>query len=218
MLFAYPSKTKFGRVVPKTKIYEHSDANTEIQRKFIEEIEQINWAYKLSPETLNITADNDVSEIQVFTLRLRSGEVSEETLRTIDSAIPFPLLFELEWDNQIQTVAAFKRRSDADTSKWVVSNYFWSGWLPTTTQRKDLPTAIDMSSFYEKLIRAIVPIKAREEERAREQIERIDLAETKQKEIARLQSKLKREKQFNRKVELNKQLKNLRCELKELLA
>ena len=39
-----------------------------------------------------------------------------------------------------------------------------------------------------------------------------------EKQISQYKKKVHAEKQFNRKVELNKQLKNLRCELEELLA
>jgi predicted RNase H-like nuclease (RuvC/YqgF family) len=39
-----------------------------------------------------------------------------------------------------------------------------------------------------------------------------------EKQISQYKKKVHAEKQFNRKVELNQQLKNLKCELEELLA
>ena len=218
MLYEYPLSTRFGRVIPKSRIYEYSRANTQLQKKFVQEIEGINWAYKLSPDTLNIEANGDVKEIQVISIKLYSNQISEETLKAIDNAIPFPIIYELSFLDKIQTVASYKRLSEADPTKWVLGDYFWTGWLPMTTIRNQLPTAIDMSVLYEKILKSLLPINAREAEPLKDHVNRISQVDIKQKEIARLQTRIKKEKQFNRKVELNKQLKNLRCELEELLA
>jgi hypothetical protein len=50
-MFNYPPKAEFGRVLPKNKIYEYARPNAALKARFVAEIEQIVWQYKLSPET-----------------------------------------------------------------------------------------------------------------------------------------------------------------------
>ncbi len=87
MLFAYPQKAAYGRVLPKTKIYQYAGASTAIKDLFVRQVDQIAWAYKLAPETINIPATKAVPEIQIFTIALKTGELKQDVLRCIDKAI-----------------------------------------------------------------------------------------------------------------------------------
>ena len=41
MLFDYPTKARFGRMLPKSKIYENANVNTKIKDKFVNQIKKI---------------------------------------------------------------------------------------------------------------------------------------------------------------------------------
>ncbi len=84
-LFAWPKQAEFNRVLPKNKIYEHARPSRSIRERFVEEVDQIVWKYKLSPETVNLPARPGVPEIQIFTISLRTAELSASILRTIES-------------------------------------------------------------------------------------------------------------------------------------
>ncbi|EJL6506143.1 DUF4391 domain-containing protein [Vibrio cholerae] len=222
----FPDKAKFGRVVPKNKIYEHSAVSAGLKSLFVEQIDQILWAYKLSPNTLNIPHTSEVSEIQVFTVKLKGDSIDDSVLKAIDLAIPFPILFEvwLAGGEQGHYAACYKRKAENDQSKWFCSRYlcsesFYLGNASTVTSEVlGLPTAIDMAELYQKLLTRLLPIPKRTAESIEEVIERLVAIQTLEKQISQYRKKVHAEKQFNRKVELNKQLKNLSCELKELLA
>ena len=126
--FDYPKAAAFGRVLPKTKVYGHSKAGSRLRQLFINQVDQIIWQYKLAPETINLGASINVPEIQIFRLRLRDAQLSEEVLRAIDKPIKFPIIFELTHDSRRKAIAAYKRPSEADESKWVVSEYFSTEW------------------------------------------------------------------------------------------
>lgn len=219
-LFAYPKQAAFGRVLPKNKIYEHSGANARLQRLFIEQVEQIVWQYKLAPETINLPARPGVPEIQIFNIQLKSTELHEDLLRCIDGAVQFPIIFELnqgEGDQaKTQMVAAYKRPSEADPASWVCSRYFASGWIPATGERTPLPLALDLASLYWQLLQTIIPLASRTGEQMGALVIRADQAAAKQREIERVQAHLAREKQFNRKVEVNSRLRQLMSEMEAL--
>ncbi len=216
-LFAYPKQAEFNRVLPKSKIYEHARPSRSVRERFVAEIDQIVWKYKLSPETVNLPARPGVPEIEVFSVSLRTGELSESVLRTIDKAIPFPIFFELLHGERIKCTAAYKRPSDADSAKWVVDGYFETPWLPAVNSREPLPVALNLFGLYEQLLRRHMALPALPGESLKAQVERINSIRSKEAECHKLEARLQQEKQFNRKVELNRELRTLKNELSSLM-
>lgn len=227
-LIAYPKQAAFGRVLPKNKIYEHSGANARLKELFVEQVEQIVWQYKLAPETINLPSRAAVPEIQVFSIQLKTAELHQDVLRCIDGAVPFPIIFELHQGEgertQTQVVAAYKRPAissrgtsgKADTSSWVLSDYFATNWLPATTARSSLPLGIDMAVLYEALLQRLLPLRARPQEMLADLIVRVDQVAAKRRTIEKVQARMAREKQFNRRVEINGELRKLKIELEKL--
>lgn len=220
-LFAYPKQAAFGRILPKNKIYEHSGANTRLKDLFVEQVEQIVWQYKLAPETINLPARSSVPEVQIFSIQLKATELNEDVLRCIDAAVQFPILFELHRGQgeqaQTQVVGTYKRRSEADANRWVLSSYFASDWLPAATPRAPLPIALDMAALYEALLYRLIPLAHRSGESLAGLIARVEQVEAKRREVDRTASRLAKEKQFNRKVEINATLRMLKHELEQLV-
>lgn len=215
-LINYPKQATFGRVLPKNKIYEHSGANTRLKDLFVEQVEQIVWQYKLAPETINLPARPGVPEVQVFRVILKTGELSADVLKCIDGAVQFPIVFELEHEGKIKVIAAHKRPSEADASKWVVSDYFSTGWVPFDSERSDMPLVLDLAGLYETLLQRLIPLAPRAHESFAALVERLEGVRAKQREIEKVRAKLAKEKQFNRKVEINATLRQLNNELVEL--
>jgi hypothetical protein len=217
LLFNYPSAAAFGRILPKNKIYEHAKPSAAVRGQFVNQIDKIIWQYKLAPETVNLPAKPSVPEIQIFDISQKTPELSEDVLRCIDQAISFPIIYQLTFDDCIKVKAAYKRPNDADSSKWVLDAYFETEWQTNNTQRAELPIALDLAGLYEHLLRQLLPLPAKPSETLKAQVERLQQIRGKQQECRKMEAKLQKEKQFNRKVELNKQLRQLNQELAELL-
>jgi hypothetical protein len=215
-LFEYPRNAAFGRVLPKSKIYQHGSPSSAIKEFFVRQVEQIAWQYKLAPETINIKGTPFVPEIQVFSVALRNGELKTEVLRCIDQTISFPILFELRFDGKVKPIAAFKRPSEVDSAKWVISEYFDGDWVSCDTPRKPLPIVFDLDALYGYLLTPLMPYPARTGESLQARVERIDLIRLKQRELERGEARLHKEKQFNRKVAVNAELHDLKQELENL--
>ena len=216
VLFDYPKKAAFGRVLPKNKIYEHGSVSSAVRQLFVRQVEQIVWQHKLAPETVNLKASKAVPEIQIFSITLKGDELKHEVLRCIDQAIPFPIIFELRFDGKVQPIAAFKRPSEADASKWVISEYFDSDWTAADTLRKPLPMVFDLEALYGQLLLPLMPYPARPGEDLQKRVERMELIRLKQRELERCEARLRKEKQFNRKVAINAELRALKQELQSL--
>ena len=217
-LFTFPESCAFGKVLPKSKIYEHSGANTRLKDLFVKQVEQVIWQYKLAPETLHLPARPGVPEIQIFSIQLKAPELHADVLRCIDGAIPFPIVFELTFGGKTQVVAAYKRPNEADASRWVLSDYFATDWLPMDGERTAMPVALHLGGLYEQLLHRLIPLSARPQETLAELVARVEQAQAKQRELDKTTAQLAKEKQFNRKVEINAQLRKLKNEVNRLMA
>jgi hypothetical protein len=213
MLFSYPINAAFNRVIPKTKFYEHATPSPTLKAKFVSDISQIVWSYKLSPETINLASSTGVQEIQVFTITLKAESIDPSVLIAIDRSIPSPIVFELHRAKDAKTVAAYKRPSEASGTTWVVGDYFDTAWVDPAGVRNNLPLALNMGSLYEQLLKAIAPIESRSGETIQEFCARYAVILAKQAEKRKLEAKLKTEKQFNRKVDLNAALRQIEAEI-----
>lgn len=216
--FAYPDQAAFGRVLPKNKIYAHSAPSTRVKGLFVSQVNQITWRYKLAPETLRLAARPDVPEIEVFEISLRTRDLEEDVLRCIDKAIPFPIVYELSYGNKIRTVAAYKRPNDSDSGKWVVGDYYASPWHDAKQIRQALPVALNLGGLYEQILRSLVDSPARRGESLRDQLERLAALRRLQAEYKKLEKRLQAERQFNRKVEINAQMRTMKTDIDQLSA
>lgn len=216
VLFDYPRNAAFGRVLPKNKIYEHGSPSSAVKQLFVRQVEQIVWQYKLAPETVNLKASTAVPEIQIFSITLKGDELKPEVLQCIDLAIPFPIIFELRFDGKVKPIAAFKRQSEADASKWGTSEYFDSDWIGSDTPRKPLPMVFDLDTLYGHLLLPLMPYPARPDENLQKRVDRMERIRLKHRELERCEARLREEKQFNRKVMINAELRDLKQELEKL--
>ena len=214
--FDYPKGAAFGRVLPKNKIYEHAGASAALKDLFIKEVDQIIWKFKLAPETINLAATRSVSEIQIFSVSLRRSELNLDVLRAIDRTIPFPLIFELTWSGKRKAVAAFKRPSEAGSTKRVVSEYFESAWVEETAARQPLPVSLNLGALYEQMLSALMPEQSAPDEDIQARVARVEAIRAKTREVERIKVRLDREKQFNKRVAINAELRVAKQNLAEL--
>jgi Domain of unknown function (DUF4391) len=221
-LFTWPLQTSVARPVAKAKIYAHAKPTAALRALFVEQVESITWACKLAPETINLPAKPDVPEIEVFEIALKLPDLNHAVLRCIDKAIPFPILFVLRHDGRSQPVAAYKRPSDAahrpaaQISQWVVGDYHAAPWQRDDLPRPGLPVALDLQGLYELLLRQHLAVPARAGESLRDQLDRLSRLVARQTALAKLETRLAQEQQFNRKVEINAQLRDIRLDVENL--
>lgn len=213
MIYQYPARTLVDKLIPKSKFYSEGGTNTRVERLFIEQIESIYWANKLSSATMNIESQEDLREVQIFSVNARVEMLDIEIFRYIDKLIPSPIIFEVYFQDKVKVIAAYKRLNQADNSKVVIGDYFQTEWLPI--ERQDLPLFLRLSELYEFLISQLLPNKTNASSLADKMRlnQEIAMLETR---IKQLEQQLKREKQFNRKAELNINLLKLRDEYIQL--
>jgi len=216
MLYSFPKKALVDRHIPKNAIYNASYVSSRLKELFVSQVDRIVLNYALLPQSINIPATSDVSEIDIFRIDLRQEKLDLGVLKSIDGVMPRPTLFELNFDGKTRLTACYKRPNEADRSKWVRSEYFSTDWVNSDAERTPLPTVLDLGSLYERLLRGIIPIESGDRESMASLVIRMEQIRVKQREADQIAGRLAKEKQFNRKVEFNAALRQLKQELETL--
>ncbi|HAT7753326.1 TPA: DUF4391 domain-containing protein [Legionella pneumophila] len=215
-LLNFPDKAAVNRQITKKKLFEWIQANTAIKNLFTTQVERMIWAYKLSPETINLSSKDGIEEIQIFEIFLKGRELNNELLKTIDKIIPSPILFVIYDEEYIQYRAAYKRISDADSTKWIIGDYFESSWMVKRYKKSDLPQALDLKTLYHSLLQELIPLAKRQDESIEQLLTRYQVLNQLERKLDQLQKKLQQEKQFKYKVEINAQLRDTQKQIKQL--
>lgn len=218
LLYRWPPAARFGRVVPKTKFYEHAKVSTTARGRFVSEIHRITWAYKLADATIHLRGSAAVPEIQVFEVDAKGDDIADATLATIDKAVQSPIIFEIrrkvDDDDETSMVAAHKQLG-AKTPQ--LSGYLRTGWQPAGVDRVPMPSAIDLPSLYAVLLAPLLPVTPLPGEPLADATGRVERKAKLEREIASLNRRLRNEPQLNRKVELRRQIQACKDELDKVL-
>lgn len=205
VLWQWPTQTRVGRAVPKSKFYEKAKVSTQVRDAFVSEVERITWAHKLSPQTITLAGTGTVPEIQVFAVEAKPGrEISGAVLDVIDAAVQTPIIFEEYGSDGVRTRAAGKLPGMRGPK---LGTRFTGEWLPTNACRRGMPQALDLSGLYGQLLSPLLPLEARPGEALSETFGRIDEAQALSRQIRALESRMAREKQLNRKMEIRRELR-----------
>ena len=213
----FPLSTEFNKRIPKKKFYKNLSVSPILKRIFVEQIRVIWWRNKIAPSTMNLAAGETVTEIEVLEVCLSTPQLDEAVLRQIDKEIPYHILFLLEYEGKYQAWTAYKEAAGSGTNAFRVDSYYHTDWM----EEAALPLKLDglnTDKVYENFVRQIAgeALTSGAGETLKESVERDTRRQELEKQIAALQVKVRRERQLNKQVQLNAELKRLKKELEEL--
>lgn len=195
-----PKECIVDKFIPKKIFYEKVSLSSNLKQEFVDKIDKIYWKYKISEDTLNISKTENVEEIEIFELTLKEKVNCKNIIKVITRNIPYIILFEICYNDEVQY--AIKHNDDIYFTNW--------------NEKIDFNfNGIDLSVVYENIIRSVTNI-SKQDNNIDEELEKGKKLKEVQKEIERLENKMKVEKQFNKKVELNKNILELKKQKEEL--
>lgn len=209
-MLGLPVSTEFNKRIPKQKFYENIAVTPAMKKAFVEQIRIIYWRNKIATTTLNLAAGEQVTEIEVFEVRLSAPELDESVLRQIDREIPYHILFLLEYEGKYRAVIGYKEAVVGKTA-FKVNRYYSTDWM----DEDDLPVHLEgltLDAVYENFVRQIAGdvLGAGESISLKDSVEQQKQREQLEKQIVALEAKIRKEKQLNRRMEMNTELKKLR--------
>ena len=216
-MLGLPKSTEFNKRIPKQKFYENLSVTPALKRVFIDQIKVIYWRNKVAATTMNLAAGDTVTEVEVFEVKLVKPQLDISVLRQIDKEIPYHIIFLLEYDGKYQAWTAYKETVASGNNAFKVGIYYHTDWL----LELDLPIKVEglnIDKVYENFVRQIAggDLQTDNNETLKESVERDTKRKQLEKQIASLQVKVRKEKQLNKQIKLNSELKRLKKELEEI--
>ena len=199
-MLGLPQSTEINRRLPKEKLYTGANIPSQLREVIKNSVEAIIWRNKLADSTFNVGAGNDVVELQIFEIQLRQRSLDKRVLSAIAKAIPYKILFVISYEREVQA--------------WIEASgsYYNTDWQPLDGFALKFE-GLNLDAVYENLARQISGGRLGADGDIEEAVDRDKRKQKLEREIAALEKKLLREKQFNKQVELNGELKRLRADL-----
>ena len=212
--FKLPNQTKVNRVVPKNAFDKYT--NTKQKKLFIDKVLRITWTHKLSADTINLEGE-DIQELQLFRVELKELDTIAPVLEIIDKAIPYPIIFWVQYDNQVYLSTTAKHPHPLKENHSVIDWTFQTEWFDQNTEQSyQLNLKNNLDAVYKDFC---VQLSGKPEWKSKsmaaivQQEQEIDGLE---KAIKQLKSQMKGCKQFSQKVELNIKVREKEQELKRV--
>ncbi len=216
-MLGLPKSTEFNKRIPKQKFYDNISVTPTLRRVFIDQIKVIYWRNKIAATTINLAAGDSVTEVEVFEVRLAAPQLDVSVLRQIDKEIPYHIVFLLEYDGKYQVWTAYKEKTGSGNNAFKVGTYYHTDWL-TESEISLRVDGLNIDKVYENFVRQIAGevLNTEKNESLKESVERDDKRRKLEKQIAILKAKVRKEKQFNKQMQLNAEIKKLKKEMEEL--
>ena len=217
-MIGLPKTTEFNKRIPKQKFYENIDVSPALKKVFVEQVKMIYWKNKIAASTTNLATGTDVTELEVFEIHLNSPALDDSLLRQIDKEIPYHILFLLEYHGKYQAWIGYKEAAISGNKAFKVNGYYHTEWLA----EDELPLKLEglnVDAVYENFVRQIAGDKLNvgsAGESLKESVARDEQKQVLMKQITSLQAKIRKERQLNKQMEMNAELKRLRKEMERL--
>lgn len=207
-----PDSAVMGKTVFKKLFYENAELSKTDVNRIKDNIDKIDWLYSLRPDTVNVLPyQDDLSDIK------RMAEI-------IMRAIPYPMLLIFRYEDKVLYGVSHQRTSQTDISQNVIEELIVTDFVSPEEKVIDFKQ-YSYSNFYAMycdLMDSIILYNAS----LHFEIEKMDVAQAKCKlerlqkyesEIEKLEMKIKKETQFNRKMEINMKLVQIKQKRNQLL-
>ena len=191
-MFDLPKKCYVNKFLPKKIFYEKVGVSSGLKDEFVNLVERITWLYKISPDTIGIPKTDLIEEIQIFQIDVKEKKIPLSVIKTITKGVKYKILFLIKYNDDY----CYSIKVDENyTSEW-------------NDDIKFEFNAINLEIVYENIVKAIINEKENSK-RFEDIIEEKNNKNDLEKKINILRQKIKSEKQFNRKTELNIELNKL---------
>lgn len=227
-----PDSCFIDNTIYKKLFYENADLSTSDKSLFTNTINKVTWLYCLKPETINIPAYKDelrdYPEVEVIEALVHKDYKLKRIAEIIMRTIPYPMVLIFKLEAKRKLYVAHQRTNQNDSNKNTIEEFIATDWLESDSAlfaKLDIKQMrftnfyalysdiVDAISIYN--LSTIMPmddnITGAEARQLSADIEAIE------QEIVSLRSKLKKESQFNRKMELNIEIKRLERSKNKLL-
>ncbi len=172
-------------------------------------VKSISIEYLFDSERTGLKINDNVSMIYVYKVVVLEDIVPMLVLKKLDKNTNTHTIFEVVYDDKYTYVIANKRLNDSI----VVGEYYTKSMSEWEYNEISIST---LEQLHLHFVSQVIDLPNRQDESARELVERKKNIKSIEVRIAKLESKKTKEIQFNKKIALNDQIREFMCELVKL--
>ena len=235
---AIPPDARLNQRVPKKLLLEQDIPTAADRRQIQDGIDEMIWIAALKPTNIGVPVfrddEREYLEIVVITVRFRAAAKPSRLIELIHRTIPYPVILVSAHNETVSVSLAHKRRSQGETGRVVVESIRRTAPLQMealTTEEASFLSSLrlsrlpsrDLFIMYEGYLDRVAALEAAEitggfalpvsANRAEELRANLDEYTRLKRDIAVLRARAEKEKQLNRRVELNLEMKQLEVAL-----
>lgn len=233
---AIPGEARVDQRVPKKLLLEHGAPTAADRRRINERIEEVWWLAALKPSSIGVSAyqsdTQEYLEIAVLSLVARDGDADVRLMELVHRAIPYPVVLLSQGAECLSLTLAHKRQSLGDSAKVVLEGALCEAQLRLPLGRSErefvgslavtLQRPSHLRDLYDGWIARMEALQAARvtggyaiattEARVSARREVLARYGALLREIAMLRAEAERERQVNKRVELNLAIRRLEDE------
>ena len=229
-IFNIPSRSLNEVKITKAFFISNFELTTSEKNVLNYEIQNMHWLASIKPTTSNITAEvNDLynyEEIQIMVCTLKGlglQQFGDKCIQLFQKYIPYPIVLVIEDDDNFMVNTCDKRINQNDTTKRTIEKHISTPSL-TKLYKDELVSALfdelnftaldktNLETVYKSYIKSIVNYQTalvtgatlvRNHTRTEDDMQMLEQINKLEKEVSRLSNQIKKESQFNTKLNLN---------------
>jgi hypothetical protein len=202
-MYGLPQSTEIRKQLPKKSIYAKFDLKPSQRESLDADIARMDIVAVVSTSTVPaLNAGAEVKEFYLLAVQLKRKEYDPKNIALLTKLIPQRMVFALQFEEQTQFAIYHTKLI---SSVW------------KATEEATLPlSGLNLNTVWENIVTHIGEIEVAEGNTLAEQIKVEDVRTKLKSQIASLTQKLNKEKQFNRQMEINAEIKSLKKQLLNL--
>lgn len=202
-MYGLPQRTEINKPLHKTKVFEKFDLTASQRDSFDADISRMFITHVVAESTIpTIKAGNEIADFYVIEVSLKRREYAPKNIELLAKFIPRKILFVLHFEEKAQFAIHHTK-------------LICSEWQQRDTLNVPL-AGLDLDAVWENIVATIGSITVQEGNTLTEQIKSDEQKSKLQKQIQLLQQKLNKEKQYNRQIEINAEIKRLKKQLNDI--
>lgn len=204
-MYGLPQSTEIKKQLPKKAIFAKFELKPSQRESFDADIARIDIVAVVSPTTVPAVAEGEnIKEFYVLAVQLKHKDYDCKNIAMLSRLIPQKMVIALHFEEQVQFAISH--------TKLITSE-----WKSLSTELSFLSLhGLTLDSIWDNIVISIGDIHIEGENTLSEQIKIEDVRAKLKAQIATLTQKLNKEKQFNRQIEINAEIKALRKQLLNL--
>ena len=198
-MFNLPAHTEVNKALPKKAIYAKFGLKAAQRDHFDEDISRLVISHEITTRSVPALATVDIQGIYVVTVLLKRKDFDHRNIELLTKLIPQKMVIAILLDEQVQFAIHHER-------------LFFSPWQPADGASLPL-NGLTLDDVWQSMVTTIGGFTLQDGNTLTEQIVVDEQQEKLRKQIAALEKRLNKEKQFNIQREIYAEIKRLKSQL-----